>query len=253
MTIDSLKIKEQLGFDCEVELLETVDSTNLYLKRKDNTYKNTLVVAKSQTAGKGRCGKNFYSDENGIYMSFLLNKTISSAKVYLLTTTAAVAVAETLNELFGIDAKIKWVNDIYCNNKKLCGILCEGVLSNEGCYEKSIIGIGINIFKSSFPADISDIAISLEDVVEKRKIDRNLIISSVVNKFYDLIHNHSEIYLVEKYKSLSFMLGKTITIISADGDYTAKVLDIDNSAQLIIKKQNGEVLSLNSGEISIRL
>ncbi len=253
MDIDSLKIKEQLDFDCEVELLKTVDSTNLYLKRKDNTYKNTLVVAKNQTAGKGRHGKSFYSDENGIYMSFLLNKSIPSSKVYLLTTTAAVSVTETLNELFGIDAKIKWVNDIYCNNKKLCGILCEGVLNNEGCYEKSIIGIGINIFKSPFPVDISDIAISLEEIIEKREIDRNLIISSVVNKFYDLIHNHSENDLVERYKSLSFMLDKTITVISADGDYTAKVLDIDSIAQLVIQKQNGEVLSLNSGEISIIL
>ncbi len=253
MAIDSLKIKEQLDFDCEVELLETVDSTNLYLKRKDNTYKNTLVVAKNQTAGKGRHGKNFYSDENGIYISFLLNKSIPVSKVYLLTTTAAVSVAETLNESFGIDAKIKWVNDVYCNNKKLCGILCEGVLNNEGYYEKSIIGIGINIFKSSFPADISDIAISLEDVVESVKIDRNLIISSVVNRFYNLINDYSEIDLVERYKSLSFMFGKTIAVISADGDYTAKVLDIGNSAQLIIQKQNGEVLSLNSGEISIKL
>lgn len=253
MDIDSLKIKEQLNFDCEVELLETVDSTNLYLKRKDDTYKNTLVIAKSQTAGKGRHGKTFYSDENGIYMSFLLTKPIPVSKVYLLTTTAAVAVAEVLNELYCIDARIKWVNDIYCNNKKLCGILCEGVLNDKGFYEKSIIGIGINIFKSPFPADISDIAITLDGIVEKTTIDRNLIISSVVNKFFDLINNYSENHLVKLYKSMSFMLDKTITVLSASGNYTAKVLDIDNSAQLVIQKQNGEILSLNSGEISIKL
>lgn len=252
MAINSLKIKEQLDFDCEVELLETVDSTNLYLKRKDNTYKNTLVVAKNQTAGKGRHGKNFYSDENGIYMSFLLNKSITASKVYLLTTTAAVAVTETLNELYDINAKIKWVNDIYCSSKKLCGILCEGVLNNQGFYEKSIIGIGINIFKSLFPDDISNIAISLEEVVEKKKIDRNLIISSVINKFYYLINNYNELTLVERYKSLSLMLNKNITVVSVEGNYTAKVIDIDSTAQLVIQKQNGEILSLNSGEISIK-
>lgn len=252
MDIDSLKIKEQLDFDCEVELLETVDSTNLYLKRKD-TYNSTLVVAKSQTAGKGRHGKTFYSDENGIYMSFLLNKTIPVSNVYLLTTAAAVAVAETLNELYGIDAKIKWVNDVYCDNKKLCGILCEGVLNSEGYYEKSIVGIGINVFKSPFPADISNIAISLEDIVEKAQINRNQIISSVVNKFYDLINNSSGSNIIERYRSLSLMLDKTVTVLSANGNYTAKVLDIDNTAQLVIQKQNGEIVSLNSGEISIKL
>lgn len=252
MAIDSLKIKEQLDFDCDVELLETVDSTNLYLKRKHSTHKNTLVIAKNQTAGKGRHGKSFYSDGNGIYMSFLLNKSVPVSKVYLLTTTAAVAVAETLNALYGIDAKIKWVNDIYSNGKKLCGILCEGVFNNEGCYEKSIIGIGINVLKSLFPADISDIAISLEDVVPDAKIDRNLIITSIVNRFYQLI-NYNEKKLVERYKALSLMLDKTITVISVDGNYVAKVIDIDSTAQLIIQKPNGEIIALNSGEISIKI
>lgn len=253
MTIDSLKIKERLDFDCKVELLETVDSTNLYLKRNGNISKNTLVVAKTQTAGKGRHGKSFFSDENGIYMSLLLNRLIPAKEVYILTVTASVAVAETLNKLYDIDAKIKWVNDVYLSGKKLCGILCEGVLNNEYYYEKSIIGIGINVLKSSFPTDISDTAIALEDVVKYAEIDRNLIISSIVNNFYNLINNYNGKELVEKYKSLSLMLGKTITVISAKGNYTAKVLDIDNAAQLIIQRDNGEILSLNSGEISIKV
>lgn len=253
MNIDSAKIKKYLDFDCEVEVLETVDSTNLYLKRKPNTSSNVLVISKTQTAGKGRHGKSFYSDENGIYMSFMLNKTIPVSEVYLLTTTAAVAVAETLNDLYKIDAKIKWVNDVYCNNKKLCGILCEGVLNSDGVYEKSIVGIGINVFKPYFPAEIYNTAISLEDVVERSKIKRNLIIASIVNKFHTLINSLTDIELVEKYKSLSFMIGKTITVSSVDGDYSAKVLDIDNSAQLVIQKQSGEVVSLNSGEISIKI
>ncbi len=253
MAIDLQKIKKQLNFDCEVELLETVDSTNLYLKRKYGVHKNTLVVAKSQTAGKGRHGKSFYSDGNGIYMSFLLNKVFPASKVYFLTVTAAVAVAETLNELYNINAKIKWVNDIYCNSKKLCGILCEGVLNKEAKYENSIVGIGINTFKSLFPADISDIAISLEDVVEKKKIDRNLLITSVINKFYDLINNSKETEVIKRYKTLSLVIDKTVTVISKYGNYTAEVLDIDDTAQLIIQKSNGEITSLNSGEISIKL
>lgn len=253
MNIDSAKIKKYLDFDCEVEVLETVDSTNLYLKRKPNTNSNVLVISKMQTSGKGRHGKSFYSDENGIYMSFLLNRPIPTSRVYLLTTTTAVAVAETLNDLYKIDAKIKWVNDVYCNNKKLCGILCEGVLNSDGVYEKSIVGIGINVFKSHFPAEISNTAISLEDFVENPKINRNLIIASIVNKFFNLINSVTDIELVEKYKSLSLMMGKSITVLSADGDYPAKVLDIDNSAQLVIQKQSGEIISLNSGEISIKI
>ena len=253
MNIDFTKIKKALNFECEVELLETVDSTNLYLKRKSDINHDLLVVAKTQTAGKGRHGKSFYSDENGIYMSLLLNKTIDANDVYLLTVSAAVAVAEVLNSLYKIDAKIKWVNDVYCGNKKLCGILCEGVLNSEGCYERSIIGIGINVFNASFPAEISDIATSLENFVDASMIDKNQIISRVVNKLFDLIFNSTPTQIVERYKSVSLMIGRDITVLSADGNYQAKVLDIDQTAQLVIQKENGEILSLNSGEISVKL
>ena len=253
MNIDFTKIKKALNFECEVELLETVDSTNLYLKRESDINHDLLVVAKTQTAGKGRHGKSFYSDENGIYMSLLLNKTIDAKDVYLLTVSAAVAVAEVLNSMYQIDAKIKWVNDVYCGNKKLCGILCEGVLNSEGCYERSIIGIGINVFNASFPAEISDIATSLENFVDASMIDKNQIISRVVNKLFDLIFNSTPTQIVERYKSVSLMIGRDITVLSADGNYQAKVLDIDQTAQLVIQKENGEILSLNSGEISVRL
>lgn len=253
MNIDFTKIKKALNFECEVELLETVDSTNLYLKRESDINHDLLVVAKTQTAGKGRHGKSFYSDENGIYMSLLLNKTIDAKDVYLLTVSAAVAVAEVLTSLYQIDAKIKWVNDVYCGNKKLCGILCEGVLNSEGCYERSIIGIGINVFNASFPAEISDIATSLENFVDASMIDKNQIISRVVNKLFDLIFNSTPTQIVERYKSVSLMIGRDITVLSADGNYQAKVLDIDQTAQLVIQKENGEILSLNSGEISVKL
>lgn len=253
MNIDFKKIKKNLNFECEVELLETVDSTNLYLKRNTTISKDTLVVAKTQTAGKGRHGKNFYSDENGIYMSLLLNKTIPAKNVYLLTVSAAVAVAETLNDLYGINAKIKWVNDVYCANKKLCGILCEGVLNSDGVYEKAIVGIGINIFKAHFPAEIFDIATSLEELVNNPCIDRNNIISSIINRFYDLINHKKHEEIVRRYKDLSLMFGKEITVFSAEGSYTAKVVDIDDNAQLIVQNRNGEIIALNSGEISIKL
>ena len=240
MNIDFKKIKKSLNFECEVELLETVDSTNLYLKRNATISKDTLVVAKTQTAGKGRYGKSFYSDENGIYMSLLLNKAIPAKNVYLLTVSAAVAVAEALNDLYGINAKIKWVNDVYCGTKKLCGILCE-------------VGIGINIFKTHFPTDILNIATSLEELVDKPCIDRNNIISSVINRFYDLINHKNHEEIVRRYKDLSLMLGKEIVVLSAEGAYSAKVVDIDDNAQLIVENQNGKIIALNSGEISIKL
>ena len=100
MEIDLEKIKKNLDFECDVEVLKTVDSTNLYLKRKSDIDHDMLVIAKTQTSGKGRHGKSFYSDENGIYMSLLLNKNIPAKNVYLLTVSAAVAVVETLNDLY---------------------------------------------------------------------------------------------------------------------------------------------------------
>ncbi len=253
MEIDLEKIKKNLDFECDVEVLKTVDSTNLYLKRKSDIDHDMLVIAKTQTSGKGRHGKSFYSDENGIYMSLLLNKNIPAKNAYLLTVSAAVAVVETLNDLYEIDAKIKWVNDVYCGNKKLCGILCEGVLNSNGFYEKSIVGIGINIFKSTFPAEIFDVATSLEELVDSPCIDRNNIIFSVINRFYGLINHQKHEEIVRRYKDLSLMFGKEITVFSAEGRYSAQVVDIDDNAQLIVQNQSGKIISLNSGEISIKL
>jgi BirA family biotin operon repressor/biotin-[acetyl-CoA-carboxylase] ligase len=121
------KINEFLSVglkSAQIELFEEISSTNTYLKEKGAEREEmSVAVASRQTAGKGRLGRSFYSpQESGVYFSVLLKPTLAIDKAILITTAAAVAVTRALELLGQKNAKIKWVNDIYVNNKKVCGI-----------------------------------------------------------------------------------------------------------------------------------
>ena len=136
--------------------IKSTDSTNNVARRLCEAAVDdfSVIIADKQTAGRGRSGKSFYSATGGIYMSVI----VSEREDVPYTVCAASAVCKAIRSL-GIDAKIKWVNDIFVNGKKVCGILCEKVATSHG--SKIIIGIGINHSVKSFPAEIQDIAASL--------------------------------------------------------------------------------------------
>ena len=135
----------------DIILLDTIDSTNRYLKSvsNENTPEFTVVVAENQTAGRGRFKRKFHSPENcGIYMSILLKPQFDITDSVLLTAATAVAVSDAVEELSGKNTEIKWVNDVLINSKKVCGILCEGVINTiTSRLDRVILGIGINVYK----------------------------------------------------------------------------------------------------------
>ncbi|MBQ7332742.1 MAG: biotin--[Clostridia bacterium] len=246
---------DRLGLSCvELSFFEEITSTNTEMKKNylagDLSENPSIFVARRQSAGRGRLGKSFCSPDAGIYMSLLLPGDFGGAK---LTAYVAVMTSEAIEEISGIRTNIKWVNDVYASGRKLAGILCEGLVNPDSLrIEASVVGIGINVLKTDFPKEISDIAISLEEA-SGEKYSRAALIAHIAEKILGKMRELSEKELIEKYKSKSNVIGKTVKVTSGYESFFAEAVDINEKAELVVKKHTGETVVLNSGEISIKL
>ena len=240
-TIDSL-IKEPL----QVFVYDTVTSTNDVAKELcKNNDGCILVVSDGQTNGRGRQGKSFFSPKgSGLYFSLVFNTDAPAFEFTGVTCACAVACSRAIDKLTHLSSKIKWVNDIYIDNKKVCGILVQSVSEN-GIVKKLIVGIGINVSTVDFPDEIKDIAASIG-----KKIDRNILAAEIANNITELIFENPEKY-IDEYKEKSNVIGKEITYFKDNVAHTAQAVDIDEKGGLIVL-ENGETTTLTSGEISVR-
>ena len=243
-------------FVSEVHIFSELDSTNRYLKElaKEGAKEGTVIIANKQSAGRGRLGRSFFSPEGtGIYMSILLRPNMDLQKSVRITSMTAVAVARAIEKVSGIEAKIKWVNDIFLNNKKVCGILTEsGIDATTGTLEYAVLGIGINVGNIQFPEELKEIATSICNECN-RVVQREELIVEILKEleiWYPSIFDGS--FLKESRKR-SILLGKDILVVgSGEKDYKAKALDFDDMGHLWIEKE-GKKEMLHSGEISIRV
>lgn len=254
----SVSVEKLLKNDCRVIVLESVDSTNNYLKKlaENGERENTVVIAECQSGGKGRLGRNFFSPKSGLYMSILLRPTFSAEKSLFITAAAAVAVSDAIEEISGKKTGIKWVNDVFIGNKKVCGILTEASVDFEtGGLYYAIPGIGVNIYHPAdgFPPEIRDIAGAVFDTEPDEKDLKQKLAAAVINNFFDIYNNIESSDFMRKYKQKSCILGKEIFVLKNETKTKATVLDIDEKAGLVVKYENGEVKTLSSGEVSIRL
>lgn len=251
------KILEQhLNQKLNITIFDELDSTNSYLKKlgSNGEKENQLVIALSQTGGRGRMGRSFYSPNGtGIYFSLLLHPEISVEKSLLLTVMAAVSVAETVMKYNSNDVKIKWVNDIYIDGKKVCGILTEGAINSHKMLDYAVVGIGINVIapENGFPDNIKDIATAIfpgntEDNIKEK------IVMDVVNRFFDM-YNGVDTNFVKRYKKYSYLTGKEVNILSGENTKPATVIDITDDCRLLVKNENGEIEEISSGDVSVRL
>ena len=253
-------IKKYLGEDGNVfdlDVKKTVTSTNDALKglAVSGAREGKVIISEMQTKGKGRLGRSFFSPEKtGIYMSLLLRPKIPASQSLLITAAAAVAVAEALEEVSGRKTGIKWVNDVYSDGKKVCGILAEASFGMEsGGLEFAVLGIGINVESpvAGFPEEIKDKAAA---VFEDGGADvRSRLISEVLKRFWDYYIRLPEKGFLEAYKKRSILTGKKVEVITGGMAENAVALDIDDECRLIVKMQDGRICPLNSGEVSIRI
>jgi len=243
--------------DMEIEVFKTIDSTNTHAKSlaQNGAKQGRIVISEEQTAGRGRLGRSFYSPAStGIYMSIILRPKLSIEHSLLITTSVAVAVSRAIEKLCGIETKIKWVNDIFYNDKKICGILCEASLDFEsGGLEYAVVGIGINVntLQESFPQDLKGIATSIFNENSSKNVRSELVaeILNNISQCYDEVENKD---FLKEYKARSLLLGEEILVINGDKTEPATAIDIDEKARLIVKFPDGSIKALNSGEVSVK-
>ena len=245
--------------DKNIIIFDTIDSTNTYLKNAVKTEKfvhGTVVIAYEQTAGRGRLGRTFYSpDKTGLYMSILLDSNKFedefSKNPALFTVTAAVAVSRAIQKKADINVKIKWVNDLYLENKKICGILAEGIL-NSGKISKIVLGIGLNLTTVDFPEELQQKAGSLFGFSEITSAFRLEMAAEIIDSLFEAF-NEDKQKIMSEYKENSCVIGKTVEIITATETYSAKAIDITPNGELVVEKDDSSCVQLNSGEISLKL
>lgn len=226
---------------------DEIDSTNNEAKRLLNNGENApfIVVAKSQSTGRGRRGRTFLSPIGGTYLTVVVES--KETETELVTTKTAVAISRSIKECFNKETQIKWVNDLYYKDKKLCGILCEGVVNMElNQISEVVIGVGVNYKSEDIPKDI---AISL---FEKNEYPRASKAEFIINQAEQVFKIQKENEYLDEYKAKSFVLGKDVLIIKQGEEVEAKAIDIDEKAHLIVEYKNGQIEHLSSGEISLR-
>ncbi len=243
----------------EIEVYETVSSTNTLLKEKAENGANhgTVLLAKEQTSGRGRLGKAFYSPSNtGIYLSILLRPDFSASESLFLTTAAAVATARAIEDACGKKADIKWVNDIYIDGKKVCGILTEASLNIETNHlDYAVIGIGINVCAPSegFPKELQSIATAVFDNPSDSQNKQSLLVANLLNYFMDYYDDFRSKNYVDEYIRRSFILGKQIYVLDGNVQREATALEIDRDCRLKVRFMDGHEKWLSSGEVSTKI
>ena len=233
-------------------VFDKIDSTNNEAKRRilNNKLEKTIIIANSQSAGRGRRGRSFYSPKDtGVYISFILKSESIKFDVGMITTLTCVAVSKAISKVSGIIPKIKWVNDLYIRNKKVCGILCEAVNdTNTGNLKAVVVGIGINC-NTVFEDELAEIAGAIFD---DDKYIRNQLIAELINEIDIIIADDVTDKYLEYSRENSMIIGREIFIVGEeDNIYIAD--NIGTKGELVLTDKNGQVRIINSGEVSIRI
>lgn len=232
-----------------------LDSTNTTAKQlaEEGASHGTVVIADCQKSGRGRLGRIFHSPVGiGIYMSVILRPTFSTELSNLLTACTAVSTAKSLSQFCENNIKIKWVNDLFISNKKVCGILTEASVS---CESRSInyviIGIGINVrgTKENFPEELKNIVTSLEEEGSK-KINRCILAAEILNNLEIELEHMSDRKFLNEYRERSNLIGNEVVIVNGIGNNIEGIaVGIDDNASLLVKMHDGQVKTISSGTV----
>lgn len=259
MKISEAKIRESFGhrglsFEPPIFIYDTVGSTNDIARetcKKSNTG-YTLIIADEQERGRGRLGRSFISKGGGgLYMSIIAPLKHNASDPALITAYTAVAVRRALFNLCGASAGIKWVNDIILGERKLGGILVEGVINPDTMLlNRCIVGIGINTHGYTLPPEIDAIATTLER--EGHTILREELAAEIYMQFIKDFHLIATREIAKEYKSYSTVIDKAVRVIKPTASYHAHVVDITDKCELVLALPDGKSEILRTGEVSIR-
>ena len=242
-----------------LEVRQSVTSTNTLLRQmaQEGAPEGTVLLAEEQTAGRGRRNKSFSSPPGGgIYMSVLLRPRLLAQEALYITTAAAVAVCQAVEDLCGVSTSIKWVNDVFCHGKKICGISTEASLDLEsGGLHYAVLGMGINVFPGTKPfskeAEAVAATIFSSSAATPPEI-RARLAAGILDRFFALYPHLSEKAYFEDYRRRCFLLGQPIHILQGDTKTPARALSLTEDFGLVAEFPDGRQEILQSGEVSIR-
>ena len=242
-----------------LQVVPVISSTNTVLKRmaEEGEEEGFCLIAEEQTAGKGRMGRSFYSPAgSGLYMGVLLRPMLKAADAVNITACAAVAVAEAIESLAPVQAQIKWVNDVFVEGRKVCGILTEAFLdSTTATVNYLVVGIGINTRppEGGFPDDLQEIAGSIfsEAVIPEF---RCRLAAGVLDRLLGYYAHLQEKPWLEEYRRRSLVTGKEIRILMPGKEpENGMAIGVGDDFSLLVRMEDGTLRRLNSGEVSIRI
>ena len=242
---------------------ETLESTNITAAELARTEAEhgTVIIANHQTGGKGRFGRAFYSPPDyGLYMSLILHPAkIGLSIPSLITAYAAVAVCEAIENISTKSPQIKWVNDIFLDDKKICGILTESVKTfPDKALQHVVVGIGVNFSTPDFdfPIELRQSAGALFDsdsLSKQHSVTRNRLAAEIINRIVFSENCRNQEQMLEKYRQRIFLLGKKVTVTEIEGSsFEGTAIDVDDIGRLIVKRANGELVPLFAGEVSVK-
>lgn len=252
------QLSARLPASLQVLCFDTLPSTNTYLKElsRSGEIRDTLCLALTQTAGRGRLGRTFDSQPAmGLYLSMLLHPRISPQQSLPATGLAAVAALEALEQVSGLQAEIKWMNDLVYNKKKLCGILAELDLSPAGELRGLILGVGVNLHqkREDFPPPLQDMATSLAMEDHPASLpDLAAVLGERLLRLPALLETGDYGSMPETYRRRCLTLGKEVLLVKNGVSTPARALDIDPAFGLLVEYPDGTVATVTMGEVSVR-
>lgn len=214
-----------------------------------------LFIADQQTAGRGTRGRSFESKPGGLYFSLLFSDDMLACDPSLITPLTAAAVYGALRVLLGrrLTKKlfIKWVNDVYMENKKIAGILSESITADgKSGY---IIGIGINLYGSDFSPEVADIAASVEAMTQI-KLRKEQLLFEIISRLMPMLASPRNSKLAGIYRKHGIKRSTKITVTDALGNSrSARVLGLDKDMHLLVRYPDGSREALISGDVRIKL
>ena len=240
----------------KVYFFDEISSTNEYAKilANSNEEEGAIVIADCQTNGKGRLDKKWESNKGeGLFMSILLRPNVHINNIVQITLLSGICICNGIKKATGLDASIKWPNDIVVNGKKVCGILTELSAQIENV-SYVILGIGINVNNKIFNDDLKDKATSIF-LETNKETERAKLLSYILNELEEKYLKFKEIkdftLFLPEYKSLCVNLNKEVKAIYKNEEIIGTVIDISPSGEIILKTNKG-VLNISSGFVSLR-
>lgn len=236
---------------------DNVHSTNSIAKEiaKKTSEERIVVLAETQTCGKGRLGRLWISPKGGVWLSIILRPRITPKEALKLTFVTSSAVAKTINAMFGLKTEVKWPNDVLVNRRKICGILTEAC-SKENVVKFAVVGVGINanIDLEPFPLNLRDAVTSLKHElgykIKLRALTRNFLQN--FEHRYKRLQRGLWSALLQEWKSMATFLGEQIQVTSFDGVFVGEAWDIDEDGAFIIRLKNGALKKIVTGDVTLK-